>query len=44
MEEKLVLEPDASKEDLANAQHICNLEKGALALWFDGQTSGYNNL
>ncbi|MCH5238387.1 MAG: DUF4440 domain-containing protein [Muribaculaceae bacterium] len=44
MEEKLVLEPDATKEDIANAKNIWDLEKEALALWFNGQTSGYNNL
>lgn len=44
MEEKLVLEPDASENDVAKANHIWNLEKEALTLWFNGQTSGYNNL
>ena len=44
MGEKLILEPHATKEDIANANHIWELEKAALALWFNGQTSGYNNL
>lgn len=44
MVEKLVLEPDATKEDIVNAKHIWELEKEALALWFNGRTSGYNNL
>lgn len=44
MEAKLILENNPSSEDMTTAQHIVDLEKGALALWFNGQTSGYNRL
>lgn len=44
MEEKLILEPGAKMDELATARHIVNLEKSALELWFNGQTSGYANL
>ena len=44
MEKKLIFEPDASKEDIANAKLIWDLEKEARALWFNGHTSGYNHL
>lgn len=44
MEEKLIHEPGATAEQIATAEHIVGLEKGALDLWFNGQTSGYSNL
>lgn len=44
MEDKLILEPGATAEEIATAQHIVSLEKAALNLWFNGQTSGYDRL
>lgn len=44
MENKIIIEPGATAEEKATAQHIVNLEKEALDLWFNGQTSGYSRL
>ena len=44
MENKLILEPSATPEQIKTAEHIVNLEKTALNLWFNGQTKGYYDL
>lgn len=44
MEEKIIQESTATSEELETARHIVELEKAALDLWFNGQTSGYDNL
>lgn len=44
MENKIIIDPGATAEEKATAQHIINLEKEALDLWFNGQTSGYSRL
>lgn len=44
MEEDIIFEANATSNDIETAHHIVELEKAALELWFNGQTSGYNNL
>ncbi|MCM1490622.1 MAG: hypothetical protein NC095_07345 [Muribaculum sp.] len=44
MDTNLILENGHSAADVATAQHIVDLEKEALNLWFNGQTSGYDRL
>lgn len=44
MDNKLILEPGATPEQIETAEHIVDLEKAALNLWFNGQTKGYSDL
>ena len=44
MENRLILEPGATHEQIKTAEHIVDLEKAALNLWFNGKTKGYYDL
>ncbi len=44
MKDKIILENSATAYDMVTAEHIVSLEKQALDLWFNGQTSGYDKL